>query len=338
MAETYGFFNANQKSDGSYDRTYNASDFANYFSTLVSNGVFANPADSLKVNITGNTELTVSAGKAFIQGYWYVLDEDKSFSYTITNELYGKYILIKLRLSLSDRAITLVSETASTVSVTRNNDVFELLLATLGVQSGSSKFSAKNLVDQRGSANCGYVAGFVENIDVGTMFDNYGRKFNEWFANVQNQLSTDAAGNLQNQIDVIEGRTAVLRRYLNKLYFVKNTQAADGSAIYYHQISASNYEYPDGFTNSNCYVKSVMYTTKTSEASTFDIEDSRLTWRYAGETGILRYSDGVRNRPASIGVALTKDYIGVLMAIEETNYPAFEESFLVKIVLEKYKD
>ena len=33
-----GFFNATKKSDGSYDRTYDASDFASYFSNFVSNG------------------------------------------------------------------------------------------------------------------------------------------------------------------------------------------------------------------------------------------------------------------------------------------------------------
>lgn len=32
MAEKYGFFNANKNSDGSYDRTYDASDFLVFLS------------------------------------------------------------------------------------------------------------------------------------------------------------------------------------------------------------------------------------------------------------------------------------------------------------------
>jgi hypothetical protein len=63
LAEKSGFFNS---SGG--DRLYNAADFAAYFNKLVSNGVFPNPADNLKVNATGGMNAAVQAGSAFIGG------------------------------------------------------------------------------------------------------------------------------------------------------------------------------------------------------------------------------------------------------------------------------
>ena len=40
MAVTYGFFNAIQQNDGSYDRTYNADQMSTYFEGLVGDGVY----------------------------------------------------------------------------------------------------------------------------------------------------------------------------------------------------------------------------------------------------------------------------------------------------------
>ena len=47
---------------------------------------------------------------------------------------------------------------------------------------------------------CGIVEGAVEQINTTDIFAQYEAYFNEWFADLQTQLSGDVAGNLQNEI------------------------------------------------------------------------------------------------------------------------------------------
>ena len=49
MAETSGFFNAEEQADGSYDREYFAQQFAYYFALFIGNGVFFPDAGKLQV-------------------------------------------------------------------------------------------------------------------------------------------------------------------------------------------------------------------------------------------------------------------------------------------------
>ena len=72
MAEKSSFFNS-----VSGDRKYKAEDWASYFGTLIGNGVFPNPATNLQV-VPGASGLTVTvnAGKAWINGYYYYNTDD----------------------------------------------------------------------------------------------------------------------------------------------------------------------------------------------------------------------------------------------------------------------
>ena len=84
MSEKSGFFNALQ-SGGVYDRIYDASDFASYFSSFIGNGVFVSPVDQLKVVAKSGRTVTVKKGKAFIDGYYYELTEDKDITLSVNN-------------------------------------------------------------------------------------------------------------------------------------------------------------------------------------------------------------------------------------------------------------
>jgi hypothetical protein len=94
MAEKSGFFNAKLVS-GSYDRTYQAEDFADCLSLFIPNGIYVEDSETLtgtidKTTVQGlkpyssGTSLFIKEGKAFINGYWYVLDEqDLEISLTV---------------------------------------------------------------------------------------------------------------------------------------------------------------------------------------------------------------------------------------------------------------
>lgn len=94
MAEKSGFFNAKLVS-GSYDRTYQAEDFADCLSLFIPNGIYVEDSETLTGTIDKTTvqglkpyssgmSLFIKKGKAFINGYWYILDEqDLEISLTV---------------------------------------------------------------------------------------------------------------------------------------------------------------------------------------------------------------------------------------------------------------
>jgi hypothetical protein len=94
MAERSGFFNARLQ-DGVYDRTYQAEDFADCLSLFIPNGIYVEDSETLtgtidKTTVQGlkpyasGTSLFIKEGKAFINGYWYLLDEqDLEISLTV---------------------------------------------------------------------------------------------------------------------------------------------------------------------------------------------------------------------------------------------------------------
>lgn len=94
MAERSGFFNARLQG-GVYDRTYQAEDFADCLSLFIPNGIYVTEEEAGKGNpnkgtvnglkpYASGTSFFIKEGKAFINGYWYILDEqDLEISLTV---------------------------------------------------------------------------------------------------------------------------------------------------------------------------------------------------------------------------------------------------------------
>ena len=217
MAEKYSFFNAVMDSNGNYDREYLAEDFASYFASFIGNGVYAEPASSLKVNAAGGFKVAVSAGKAWVNGYFYENTAEKTFTLDVeSSEGKTRIDAIVLRLDLTNRRLTTgwKKGTASTNPVppnmTRNSNIYELCLAEIKVAGGASSIAQMDITDCRFTSNCGVVSGVVDQIDTDGLFAQYEDEFRTWFEEVQNTLSTDAAGNLYNQIEVERKRIDTL--------------------------------------------------------------------------------------------------------------------------------
>ena len=214
LQQEYGFFNYDEsvlESTGKYDRQYTAEDFAKYFALFVGNGVFANPASQLMVKIAATKQtpynVTVEPGWAFINGYWYHLQQKATLTIPVNTSAQTKYQRVVVRYNNITREIGLaiVEAAGATLSPTRNDAIYDLVLAQVTVKSNASTLSASDVKDLRpNSKYCGYVAGAINQIDAGTLYDNLTEQFNVWFESVKNQLDGDIATNLQKQIGSLE--------------------------------------------------------------------------------------------------------------------------------------
>lgn len=197
------FFNAKQNEDGTYDRVYEATDFAEYFADFIGNGVYNKGTTPLQVVSKNGLTVKVKAGTAFIDGHKYELTEDKDI--TLSPNTYGteKQSVIAVTLNLTNREITVKArQNVTSLLPVSSGGTKELVLASIKMSPNASNISQSDITDRRpDSSYCGWVTGVVKQIDTTDLFAQFEDAFNTWFDGVKNQLTTDAAGKLQAQIN-----------------------------------------------------------------------------------------------------------------------------------------
>ena len=216
MAEKSGFFNAREAENGTYDREYDAEQFAEYFANFISNGVYANPANQLKVVFDDSPSkpfvVIVRKGKAYIDGYWYELTEDMEITIPANTKAYIVKDVIRCTLDKAERKVSIVlEEDVTSDHPTNNNNRHDLILSTIIVQPNASKLNAEDITDKRPDKTyCGFVTGVIDQIDTTELFRQYDDAFQNWFNEMKDQLSTDVAVNLQIQIGNLQKQTGLL--------------------------------------------------------------------------------------------------------------------------------
>ena len=150
------------------DRKYDASDWAEYFASLIGNGVFGSPADCLKVLPDEHVAVAVSAGAAWINGYYYANTTRLPLELPTPDGILNRIDRIVVRWSLTERAITVRVKPGAPASspqppaLQRDASVYELALADVYVAAGAASILESNITDQRGiGALCGTVSSIV---------------------------------------------------------------------------------------------------------------------------------------------------------------------------------
>lgn len=228
MAEKSGFFNARETEEGTYDREYDAEQFAEYFANFISNGVYVNPTNQLKVVFNYSSSkpfvVVVRKGKAYIDGYWYELTEDMEVTIPANTKSYAIKDVICCTLDKTKRKVSIIlKEDVISDMPVNNNTQHDLVLSTIIVQPNASKLNAEDITDKRPDKTyCGFVTGVVDQIDTTELFQQYDDAFQTWFNEMKDQLSADAAGNLQKQIGLLNNLKTIVKdsivNAINSLY------------------------------------------------------------------------------------------------------------------------
>ena len=208
MAEKSSFFNS-----VAGDRKYAAADFANYFNSILTNGVFPSPSTNLQLISNSNMTVTIKAGKAFINGYVYTLDTDLIATLSTANGTLNRIDRIVIQFSSTGRAINAVVKTGTAAStpvapvLQRDADYYELGIADVLVSKGVTIIPQAKITDLRLNATyCGWVNSLIK-VDAATLYAQLTDSFNTWFTSLQTQLSGDVAGNLQTEITALDNTT-----------------------------------------------------------------------------------------------------------------------------------
>ncbi|MBU3176098.1 hypothetical protein KPL47_06915 [Clostridium estertheticum] len=161
------------------DRKYKASDFANYFNSLVTNGVFPNPSTNLQVITNNNMTITIKAGKAWINGYVYILDTDLILPIAVADGILNRIDRIVVKFNTTVRAINAVVKSSATatspsaIALQRDADVYELGIADIFIGKGVTNIIQANITDLRmNTTYCGWVNSLIQ-ADTTAIFNQY---------------------------------------------------------------------------------------------------------------------------------------------------------------------
>lgn len=230
-----------QEENGGYDREYVADDFARYFRSFIGSGVFMEKSDNLQVVANDDMTVTLKAGSAIINGYRYDNESDITITLTPADGILNRIDRIAVTWSKGDRDIHYTvregtkSYEPSAPECRRNEEFKDYVVADILVSAGAISVRQADITDQRlNSEICGLAVPFSE-VDTAKLYlqiqDDLKKfqtseqaEFAKWFEAMKDQLSKDAAGNLQNQINDVTAK-------LNKCLIVQSFDASTGTLV-----------------------------------------------------------------------------------------------------------
>ncbi len=219
MAESYMCFDS-ELVNGEPDRAVPAAMFRKYFHSFVSSGVFAEKGNALQVLArTPNVmQVVVKSGQAFTEGAFYDNDDDLVLSIQPADSVLNRIDAVVVQCNYVDRTVTckIVTGTPATnpahYTPKRNVDAFELVLAEIYVGFAVINIKQANITDYRADSNvCGWVTGYLQQIDASSFFNQYQQAFSEFME--------DAKHGFSGQIDTINSWYSTVKDDISLLQY-----------------------------------------------------------------------------------------------------------------------
>lgn len=223
------------------DRVYDAESFEYWLKKFFTTGVFSGDC---QVTANDNMTVTAGAGYANVEGKVKFFADAQILQLETAGSTYPRIDTIVIERNDTDRDVTMkvvtggYSSTPQPTAPVRSNGVYQLVIAQVMVEAGAVRISQSDITDTRlDNSVCGIVAQAVEHIEteqfyaqiqsdlaefknvreadilewqsdfeanMQTYFAAQQSTFAAWFSQIQGQLTDDAAGKLQEQINAIK--------------------------------------------------------------------------------------------------------------------------------------
>lgn len=207
----YGFYNSLNG-----DRKYNASDFTKIFDGVIQDGVFQTIGDHFQVTQNTGSDFTckVKTGKAWLEHTYTVLDSVGTLDFDTSGilDIQSRIDAVVINIDKVNRVNSIIIKqgTAATNPSKPSLDPGQYALAYVTLK-GSENFVVKdeNIENNVGANNnqdsthpvLPYVLGAMQEVTATEYITRAEAQIWDWFDDMKDQLSSDAAIHLQNEID-----------------------------------------------------------------------------------------------------------------------------------------
>lgn len=192
MAVTYGFFNAIQQEDGTYDRMYNADQMSEQFEGLISDGVYESVGDAMIVEASSGMQVQVKSGRMMIDSKWLKNDAAELLTINAAHVTLNRYTAVVVRLDLQARTIAITTKDGDNAttpvkpSLEDSQTVKEMCLAYVYVGRGVTEITQADIEDTRADTNvCGWVTGIVQQVNTADLFLQWQTAYEKQMAQMQ---------------------------------------------------------------------------------------------------------------------------------------------------------
>lgn len=212
----------------SYDRGVSSKPLRNLIGQLFTTGVMPNPSNNLQVHAgTDGMTVVVSPGFAVIEGGLCLEENSRTLAITASDPQFDRIDTVVVRWNENDSVRTADLHVVQGVpaqnpirpTLTREGSIYEIGIADIFVTKGVTTITNEKITDTRmESARCGIVSS-VSEWDTTTIYQQIQGElakfksdeevaFANWFDYMKDQLSEDAAGRLQAEVDDLDNAKA----------------------------------------------------------------------------------------------------------------------------------
>ena len=227
MAVTYGFYNALN-----HDRLYDAIQMSSIFDGIIRDGIFSTIGDTMIVTAPEDgLYVNVGSGRAWFNHTWTLNDTaypiEAEQAEVVLDRIDAVILEVNSSAEVRANSIKFLKGTPSSNPVkptlTHNAEVNQYALAYVRIRAGQTTIFQSDIENAVGTDETPFITGVLQQVSIETLLKQWEAEFNTYFTNFQNtsttefddwfqrmkdQLSQDAAGNLQLQIDDIADEKA----------------------------------------------------------------------------------------------------------------------------------
>lgn len=211
MSFTFGFYNS---IDG--DRMYDADQFGDMFSGLITDGIYSTIGDAFMVTPgTSGLSIIVGSGRAWFNKTWSYNSDKFPMNLELADLLLPRYDTVVLEVNKKSfvraNSIKIITGTPAANPVKPGllfeDNVYQYPLAHIHVKQNQETVTALDIENVVGLTPCPFVTGILQSVPIDGLYQQWNAQFEDWFANVQEALSGDVAANLLNKINALENNS-----------------------------------------------------------------------------------------------------------------------------------
>ena len=222
-----GFFNSLNN-----DRLYDATDFGKMFDGIINDGIFSAVSGTFVVHATTGLTLSVDPGRAYFNKHWVYNDAPILIDLKEPAPVLQRIDAVVIEVNENDRNVTIKTVEGTPVesspvrpTMIHTEMVNQYALCYISVAAGATEITQSDITSVIGTDETPFASGIMQQVSIETLLTQwdaswqaqqttkmaqYDAEFEAWFNGVREHLTTDVAGNLQNQINDINN-------YLNSI-------------------------------------------------------------------------------------------------------------------------
>lgn len=213
-----GFFNSLN-----HDRVYDADDINSIFDGIITDGVFGNIGS--KFNVTPGSGMTVNVGTGKARFHQIFVENDANLVLQVSQSdvLLNRIDAVAIRVdrTMNGRIGNIVivkgspSQNPTAPTLSNDNQIWDMPIAYINVKANANKINSSDIQYLVGRNTTPLITAPMQTLNVESYVGNMEGQFSDWFSNVKGKLSTDAAGNLQNQINTLKPKVDAVNNALD---------------------------------------------------------------------------------------------------------------------------